>query len=263
MKILVPLKVPFDPEMAKIGMQLAKIMGAELTFLSVCDTTPFKGYIKVQDKVLDHIREDGEELLREAAELAKNEGVTVESTIVEGHPDREILKASEGADMLVLQISRFSGEGKVGSVTKELLEQSRTPIYVFKGEQREFNKLLVTLDDSECAKEALEFSLIFAKRLGLESIYSHFVARSSDRAEAGKTVLNEAQKRGEEHDIKVDAHLDEGDPAKEIIKLSEGFDLIIMGSTGQGAISKFFLGSTARKVTTFSACDVIVVPPCR
>jgi hypothetical protein len=32
MKILVPLKVPFEPEMAKVGMRLAKIMGQNSAF---------------------------------------------------------------------------------------------------------------------------------------------------------------------------------------------------------------------------------------
>ncbi len=34
----------------------------------------------------------------------------------------------------------------------------------------------------------------------------------------------------------------------------------IMGTTGKGTISSFFLGSVSRKVATFSHCGVIIVP---
>ena len=264
MRILVPLKVPFDPEMAKIGTRLAKIIGAELEFLNVCDTTPFKSYIKVQDGVLEHIKEDGELLLREAVRVAEGEGVRANSTLVEGKPYDEILKAEENADMLVLKIRRFSGDKTVGSVTKGLLEECRKPIFVFKGKQREFKKVLLTIDESVCSREAMEFSLAFAKHLGLGSLSTLFVARSAEKMEAGKKVLEGAAERGAELGIEIDTHLEKGDPAKEILKLSEGgFDLIIMGAVGQGTLSKFFLGNVARKVTNFSECDVIVVPPCR
>jgi nucleotide-binding universal stress UspA family protein len=263
MKILVPLKVPFEPEMAEIGIRLAKTMGAELVFLNVVDTTPFKGHIKVSDKILKEIREDGEFITTKARDRAEKEGVRAISKIVEGHPDREILNVSEDADILVLNIRRFSGEGKVGSVTKDVLGQNIKPVYIFKGEPRELKKLLVTIDDSECAKEALEFSILLAKQFGLESICSYFIARSKDRIEAGEHALANAQERGEVHGVKVDTHLAEGNPSKEILKLSEDHDLIIMGTVGQGSISKFFLGDTARKVTAFSKCDVIVVPPCK
>jgi nucleotide-binding universal stress UspA family protein len=216
MKILVPLKVPFDQEMAKIGIRLAKAMGAELAFLNVCDTTPFKGHIKVSDKILEEIRGDGELVLMRAREMAEKEGARAISKIVEGKPYKEIQKAAKDADIIVMRIRRFSSDKSVGSVTKDLLDHCEKPIYVFKGEQTEFNKLLVTLDDSECSKEAFEFSLLLAKQLGTDNISTHFVARSTERIEAGKKVLKYAQERGEERGIKVDTHLDDGNPAKEI-----------------------------------------------
>ena len=264
MRILVPLKVPFEPEMAKIGIRLAEITGAELEFLNVCDTTPFKGYIKVQDRVLEHIKEDGDLLLKEAVDLAEREGIKAASTLVEGKPYDEILKAEESADMLVLKIRRFSGDKSVGSVTKNLLEGCRKPIFVFKGTQREFKKILITIDESKCSREAMKFSMAFTKHLGLGGLSTVYVARSPGKMEVGEYVLEGAKERAEKYGIKLDTHLKRGDPTKEILKLSEDdFDLIIMGAVGQGTLSKFFLGNVARKVANFSSSDVIVVPPCR
>lgn len=263
MKILAPLKVPLDPETAKISIRLAKIIGAELEFLNVVDTTPFKGHIKVQDEVLKHIREDGEDLLKRAVEMAENEGVKAKAKLVEGKPYDAILEEEQDADMLVLKIRRFSGAKTVGSVTKDMLEQCRKPIFIFKGEEREFKEILLAIDESVCSREAMNFSMSFAKYLGLKAISTIFVARSSEKMDIGKIVLNDAKERGEGLGIDVETHLEKGNPAKELLKLSEGFDLIIMGAVGQGTLSKFFLGNVARKVANLSKCDVIVVPPCK
>jgi nucleotide-binding universal stress UspA family protein len=264
MKILVPLKVPFDPEMAKIGIRLAKITGAELTFLNVCDTTPFKGHIKVSDTILDQIKVDGGLMLTEAAGMAHKEGIEAVTKIAEGKPYDTILKEEENADMLVLRIRKFSGEKKVGSVTKELLESCRKPIYVFKGVQRDIKRILLAVDESECSQEAVKFSLALAKLLGIKNVSTIYVARSSDKLDTGNETLEKAKERGKTMEIELDSHLIKGDPAKRILDLSEDeFDLIIMGAVGQGTLSKFFLGNVARKVTNFAGCDVIVVPPCK
>ena len=264
MKILVPLKVPFDKEMATIGIRLAKIMKAELEFLNVCDTTPFKGYLKVQDSVIDSIKEDGEALLKGAVSMAEAEGIKAISTLATGKPYDEILKAEEKADMLVLNIRKFSDESKVGTVTKELLESCRKPIYVFKGVQRDIKKILLAIDESECSQEAMKFSLAFAYYLGVTNVSTIYVARSSDKLDTGNETLEKAKDRGKTMEIELDSNLIKGDPAKKILELSkEGFDLIIMGAVGQGKLSKFFLGNVARKVTNFADCDVIVVPPCK
>lgn len=50
-------------------------------------------------------------------------------------------------------------------------------------------------------------------------------------------------------------------PADEIVKVakSENADLIVMGSRGLAGKGKYFLGSTASQVVTYSHCSVMVV----
>ncbi|MEE8403052.1 MAG: universal stress protein [Candidatus Hydrothermarchaeaceae archaeon] len=260
MKILVPLKIPFAPEIAEGGVRLAKVMGAQLTFLNVADTRPFRGYIKVPEGVVEPLRREGEEILKEAVDLARKEGVKADSVIVEGCPYEEISKASKSADLAVLGVRRFSPEGTIGSVTKNVLVGSTTPIFVFKGRQEKFGDVLVAIDGSKYAEKAFEYALDYAKLMGLGSISAIFVARSPDKVEVGKGVLKEATKISKERGINLDTHLKEGDPAREILKFSDEKDVIIMSTTGKGTISRFFLGSVSSKVAAFSHCGVIIVP---
>lgn len=260
MKILVPLKVLFVPEIAKTGLRLAKIMGAELSFLSVADTRPFGGYVKVQEEVTALIRKGGEEVLKKAMDLAEKEGVKAESAIVAGYPSDEILKASKGADIIVLGTRHFSSKGTIGTVTKNVLVNSTKPVLVVEGEQEKFDNVLVAIDGSEYSKKAFEYALDYAKILGLGSLSAIFVARSPDKVETGKEVLKEASEIAEKVNIKLETYLKEGDPAKEIIELSKGFNVIIISATGKSTISKFFLGSVCSKVVVFNHCAVIVVP---
>jgi nucleotide-binding universal stress UspA family protein len=260
MKILVPLKAQLVPGMAMAGIRLAKTMGAELSFLNVADTRPFRGYIKVLEEAVDLFRKGGEEALKEAVELADKEGVKAESAIVEGYPCEEILKASKDADLTVLGIRHFSSEETIGSVTKNVLVSSTKPVFVVGDDQEEFDNVLVAIDGSKYSKKALEYALDYAKLLGLSGISAVFVASSPDRVGTGHEVLKEASEISEKSNVKLDTHLKEGDPASEIVELSEKFNVIVMSATGKGTISRFFLGSVSSEVAVFSRCGIIIVP---
>lgn len=53
----------------------------------------------------------------------------------------------------------------------------------------------------------------------------------------------------------------EGRPADKIVETAKegGFDLIVMGSRGLGAVKEFFLGSVTDRVADTAACPVSIV----
>ncbi|MCR3884148.1 universal stress protein [Methanotrichaceae archaeon M04Ac] len=59
--------------------------------------------------------------------------------------------------------------------------------------------------------------------------------------------------------VPVDKKVVEGNPAEEILKISEGMDVVVMGSVGRTGLSKFLLGSVAEKVVRNSKVPVMVV----
>jgi nucleotide-binding universal stress UspA family protein len=50
-----------------------------------------------------------------------------------------------------------------------------------------------------------------------------------------------------------------GDPAEELVKASQGADLLVVGSRGSGAWAQLLLGSVSSKVTHHAASPVVIV----
>jgi nucleotide-binding universal stress UspA family protein len=51
-----------------------------------------------------------------------------------------------------------------------------------------------------------------------------------------------------------------GDPAQELTRLAHAVDLLVVGSRGQGSLSRFINGSVSRHLARHSACPLLVVP---
>ena len=74
--------------------------------------------------------------------------------------------------------------------------------------------------------------------------------------------LRQARKFFKEHpDLKVEAVVTEGNPAREIIAVSRthNVDLIVMGNRGKGGVLSWMLGSVSRQVTDACTVPVLVV----
>ena len=52
-----------------------------------------------------------------------------------------------------------------------------------------------------------------------------------------------------------------GLPADELIKASQGADMIVLGRRGMGGFATLMQGSVTSQVTHHSACPVLIVPP--
>jgi nucleotide-binding universal stress UspA family protein/quercetin dioxygenase-like cupin family protein len=61
--------------------------------------------------------------------------------------------------------------------------------------------------------------------------------------------------------IRVTHHVAEGDPAEEVLRLSEAYrcDLIVMGTHGRTGLGRFLTGSVAEAVLRKAGCPVLVV----
>jgi nucleotide-binding universal stress UspA family protein len=77
----------------------------------------------------------------------------------------------------------------------------------------------------------------------------------------GDKAIRSIEERAAIEGVKVRKWILEGQPAKEILRLSEeqSFDLIVMGTLGRSGIEKFLLGSVADKVIRGSSIPVLTV----
>jgi nucleotide-binding universal stress UspA family protein len=140
-----------------------------------------------------------------------------------------------------------------------------------------FQKVLLPTDGSENALKAAEYVIDLMKtHSGVEvtvlNVYrllpdlaTHDLPFDPGLVESAKEASQQALAKTvalfEKAGLKATALSQEGDPAGEIISCAKrgGYDHIVIGSRGMGAVSSLILGSVAQKVLYLAACPVIVI----
>jgi nucleotide-binding universal stress UspA family protein len=144
-----------------------------------------------------------------------------------------------------------------------------------------FKKILVALDGSKAANNALDFALglaeITSAELELLTVvppvflpsHSLYVLKSEAIADCAKAldvtfrgVLSKAQREAQNRKPKlnVSTRFEKGEPAEKIVEVAErgNFDLIVMGSRGLGGRVSA-LGSVSSRVVDNASCPVVIV----
>jgi len=76
----------------------------------------------------------------------------------------------------------------------------------------------------------------------------------------GERATEDVEDIARENGILCQKLIARGDPSQELLKLSQGLDLIILGSIGKSGLEKFLLGSVAEKIVRHSKIPVLLVP---
>jgi nucleotide-binding universal stress UspA family protein len=140
------------------------------------------------------------------------------------------------------------------------------------------NKILVAIDGSDSAAEALEFAVELADEHGAELILAHVVpavdlvpvsgfgfainsAFPHEPTLEDRALLEDAATVAEEHDVRATTVLLTGNTVDEIVAYadSHNVDLIVVGSRGHGTIATALLGSVSRGILGESKRPVLIV----
>jgi nucleotide-binding universal stress UspA family protein len=129
-------------------------------------------------------------------------------------------------------------------------------------------KILVAYDGDEPGRRALETTIELAKgigaKVGVISVVPFHPGRIPidpwDDQEVHKKELEEARQILAEAGINADCLELGGDPAKAIEKVVEerGYDMVVLGSRGLGAVSRFLQGSVSEHVATHAKATVVI-----
>jgi nucleotide-binding universal stress UspA family protein len=135
---------------------------------------------------------------------------------------------------------------------------------------RQFKKILMCIDGSKCANDAADYAgeiaLMFDAEVVLLYVYkppetTRDLPAHGHRVEAERTLdtaklmMNE---RGIRHQEMVEL---DSNPANLILKeSSKGYDLIVMGSRGVGAMEGYLFGSVISKVVHHSKVPTLIIP---
>lgn len=129
-------------------------------------------------------------------------------------------------------------------------------------------KILVAYDGGQPAHRALDLATELAQRfeakVGVVSVIPVHPGRApvnpwDDRA-VHHAELAEARTILAERGIEPVLHEPAGDPAMTIEQIAEegGYDTVVVGSRGLGALSRIFQGSVSEHVATHAAATVVV-----
>jgi nucleotide-binding universal stress UspA family protein len=139
------------------------------------------------------------------------------------------------------------------------------------------NRILIPLDGSTCADQALAYALALAKAEGARvDVYAFVDPRAilgrdlanpleeahtaAAMAEARRLVdagVSQAKKLG----LHAYGHADFGEPATGIVKRASEIeaDTIVMGTHGRSGFKRLFMGSVAEHVLRSAPCPVVII----
>jgi nucleotide-binding universal stress UspA family protein len=135
-------------------------------------------------------------------------------------------------------------------------------------------RVLVAMDDSEVAEQALRYALevhpeadvtvltvvggpsgMLGDAMSL-AVADDFEESANERA---RPVLERARAIAAESEREIDTEVGAGHPAREILDRAEDFETIVVGSHGDSLADRVFVGNVADKVVRGSPVPVTVV----
>lgn len=289
---------PCSEQTVRWGLNLAKILGAEVTFLHVVQYNvaalygvPTGGFY-VADLERD-LQDAGRELLARAKAQATELGVTCDVHMIEDdHPAQAILRAEDTHDLTVMATHSRRGLDRLflGSVTEAVLRRSDKPHLILGCPAEDtpedqvhvpasFEHLLLPTDGSACSDHALDEGLELAKALGAKVTILHAVevpftvyampdsmvyepSIREDLRKVAQDTLDKALSQAAKEDVEATIKLvDSGSarPDQAILDAEALADLTIMGTHGRRGFDRALLGSVTGRVLRRSPAPHLVL----
>jgi nucleotide-binding universal stress UspA family protein len=136
-------------------------------------------------------------------------------------------------------------------------------------------RIIVGVDGSESSRRAVQWAVDYASEgdqlvlahawnlhaVGaFESPYLNVVDFETQATQLVKSLAAEvAEDAGTSLDVVTS--VEHGHPGQHLIDLSDGADLLVVGSRGYGGFKGLLLGSVSTYVVHHAQCPVVVVPP--
>ncbi len=246
---------------------------------------------EMDERIFPVLRAYAEEYLNPIAEDLRKEGMDVEVDVLFGAPAGCIVESArhKGATMIAMVTHGYSGLRRwaLGSVTDRVVHAAERPVFVVRGSDpplatsSALRRILVPLDGSDCARQALPLATQFAIQARAQLHLVHAIAplgeqptliRASMSASLfadtlGKTRawaathLNDTANELRQQGLDVLIHLIEGHPAEVIIEEARQLqsDMIVMATHGYSGIQRWTLGSVTDKVLHATTTPLLIV----
>jgi nucleotide-binding universal stress UspA family protein len=264
------------------ALQIASEHEATIHILNVADTGR-DSVTTVRGEVIDALEAEGQRIVEDAAQHARDRGASVVSEVLQGDPYETIVDYSNQSttDCIVMPTHGRRGIHRflLGSVTERVINTAEVPVIsVNPDRDRPFRypcqHVLVPTDGSRGAELALTEGIDIAKATGATLHLLHVVETGSlgpdarsvlkegELIERANEILAEATEKVEEASLDaVTSVIEHGEPAKVIrdyIDENE-IDLTVMGTHGQTDFSRYVMGGVSAKLVRTSPVPMLWV----
>lgn len=141
-KILIPTDgSEYTKAAIERGLELAKLIGAEVTALYVVDQTSFINFPMDSTivSVYSMLEKEGKDAVEYVRKEGEKFGVKVDAIVEEGSPVRKIVEASKAHDLIVMGTLGRTGMSKIllGSVAERVVRYASCPVLVVRARREE------------------------------------------------------------------------------------------------------------------------------
>ncbi|HEX9897550.1 MAG TPA: universal stress protein [Dehalococcoidales bacterium] len=216
----------------------------------------------------------------------------VKTVVVDGEPATALVEYAEkeGIDLIIMMSHGRSGimRWAIGGTASKVVQRCRIPVLLIRASQalskrrpvQVFKKILLPLDGSAMGEAALTYVKPIVKVLNCEVILfrvveivqrvhtigglDHFVYSEQQIERMKDEALKYLEKACQQFDKgNVNIILGVGDPAHEIIKLSdeENINLVAMSSHGKSGMTRWVMGSVFSKILQAGETPLLLVRP--
>lgn len=293
-RILVPLD---GSDLATRAITYVRALASEETELVLCrivrDPTPLVKLAEPLAFPIERIRapklREAETYLADLAESLATESPRVATVCAVGAPPDEILRiAAEWAVDLIVMTTHgrgILGRMLIGSVADRVARAADVPVLLVRdkgnagpvsnADTATLKRLVVPLDGSELARQALPVAIRFARHL---EVPIHLVTAVPHRADitpdddtlsldfydAYVTAVVESL-RAEARNLRTPtapatSEVIIGPPAEAILEGVTDDDVIVMASHGHGGMRRWWIGSVAERLTHIGKVPIMLVP---
>jgi len=233
--------------------------------------------LNVREKVSKALRHEGDKVLTDIQDIAREEDVYVKFSIEEGSTADTILDIAEENyfDLVVTgrRGLRRLERSLIGSVTARIIGHSRCDVLVVpKDTSVKWDTLLVPTDGSSYSTfstlKAIGLAKVYGAGIKVISIVDVTEEFQTEAPDAVEGLVNQAKqyveavgRKAEEMGVHADRFVREGESFKVITDMArkEAADMIVMGSHGRTGVKRLFMGSVTEKVIGYAPCPVLVV----
>lgn len=265
------------------ALDLATAHDATLHVLNVADTTQ-DSVVRIQGEVVDILEREGEGIVEEVAQTARDRGVETVTEVLKGQPSRTIVEYADarGVDLVVIPTRGRRGLGRLllGSTAERVVKRANVPVLTVRPDEdvtvrHPYRNVLVATDGSDCAGEALSTGVDVAN---VEAAALH-VLSIVDTASLGVDVRTDVQtaqlEEGANEIVRAGVEIAEDAGVASVTGTVESgtsiyrailsfveehdVDLVVVGSRGRTGLERYVLGSVTGKLLRTAPVPVLVV----